>query len=406
MHTSGNDVMDTFDMELGPLDLSLSMDGMDGQAPYPSELLSGSQTQKYGKGDASAPGKGNIRGSQSGNSAIRKSGTSAATDFTRRPNWTQRILEEIKDMLLVLTVEGRILYASSATMTITKYNPEQLNGTFLSDFIHEDDKTTFIREFHESIATGRRFRFHYRFRKSDDSFVVLEASGHPHMTREKVIIGTRKEGNPCNGFFLICRPYPTKSCKLLDSFLEQKVENIRLTMRIADLKKEEEEELRAQQQWLRQPDNNDNIGPGDEREEADGIHTSSTERGMMLPPAKPRMSSSGQEVFLMSLSETTLESVTQSDMSSAIDGIEMMTGLRYSEGERSQGLSTGDANACLIQDDTDMHLLEMSPGANDKKKKLKTSEEYVCTDCGTLASPEWRKGPSGPKTLCNACGCM
>lgn len=23
---------------------------------------------------------------------------------------------------------------------------------------------------------------------------------------------------------------------------------------------------------------------------------------------------------------------------------------------------------------------------------------------GTLESPEWRKGPGGPKTLCNACG--
>jgi hypothetical protein len=23
---------------------------------------------------------------------------------------------------------------------------------------------------------------------------------------------------------------------------------------------------------------------------------------------------------------------------------------------------------------------------------------------GTLDSPEWRKGPTGPKTLCNACG--
>jgi hypothetical protein len=28
----------------------------------------------------------------------------------------------------------------------------------------------------------------------------------------------------------------------------------------------------------------------------------------------------------------------------------------------------------------------------------------VCSDCGTLDSPEWRKGPKGPKTLCNACG--
>lgn len=30
---------------------------------------------------------------------------------------------------------------------------------------------------------------------------------------------------------------------------------------------------------------------------------------------------------------------------------------------------------------------------------------YMCTRCGTLRSPEWRKGPHGPKTLCNACGC-
>lgn len=28
----------------------------------------------------------------------------------------------------------------------------------------------------------------------------------------------------------------------------------------------------------------------------------------------------------------------------------------------------------------------------------------ISRDIGTLDSPEWRKGPSGPKTLCNACG--
>jgi len=27
-----------------------------------------------------------------------------------------------------------------------------------------------------------------------------------------------------------------------------------------------------------------------------------------------------------------------------------------------------------------------------------------CTNCGTNATPEWRKGPAGPHTLCNACG--
>lgn len=30
--------------------------------------------------------------------------------------------------------------------------------------------------------------------------------------------------------------------------------------------------------------------------------------------------------------------------------------------------------------------------------------ENKCLECGTTKSPEWRKGPLGPKTLCNRCG--
>jgi GATA zinc finger len=109
--------------------------------------------------------------------------------------------------------------------------------------------------------------------------------------------------------------------------------------------------------------------------------------------------------------------------SSHVDGIEMLTGLRYGAGERSHGISTGDASPNLIRGDAGIpmsadysrHSLGGSGAVGyggssglggDKKfsKKLKAADEYVCTDCGTLDSPEWRKGPSGPKTLCNACG--
>ncbi|OCF77776.1 hypothetical protein I204_01777 [Kwoniella mangroviensis CBS 8886] len=51
----------------------------------------------------------------------------------------------------------------------------------------------------------------------------------------------------------------------------------------------------------------------------------------------------------------------------------------------------------------------------DKEKKRKKSSAggvngkegegmHVCVTCGRTDSPEWRKGPLGPKTLCNACG--
>ncbi|KAJ3048106.1 blue light receptor [Rhizophlyctis rosea] len=40
-----------------------------------------------------------------------------------------------------------------------------------------------------------------------------------------------------------------------------------------------------------------------------------------------------------------------------------------------------------------------------RKKKVKTiPNDFFCRQCGTTRSPEWRKGPEGPKTLCNACG--
>jgi len=108
------------------------------------------------------------------------------------------------------------------------------------------------------------------------------------------------------------------------------------------------------------------------------------------------------------------------------DTIEMLTGLRYQEGERSRGISTGNGSPTLIKGDAGIAIpMDRDPRTGEKKKKLKVAEEYVCTDCGmsssmilgglsnsitnvtlegTLDSPEWRKGPSGPKTLCNACG--
>jgi hypothetical protein len=94
------------------------------------------------------------------------------------------------------------------------------------------------------------------------------------------------------------------------------------------------------------------------------------------------------------------------DGPSHMDTIEILTGLRYREGERSKGISTGDTSPALIRGDVGVPIPidKESRQSSDKKKKQKVADEYVCTDCGTLDSPEWRKGPKGPKTLCNACG--
>lgn len=39
-----------------------------------------------------------------------------------------------------------------------------------------------------------------------------------------------------------------------------------------------------------------------------------------------------------------------------------------------------------------------------KKRGRKKKANTVCTQCKLENTPEWRKGPEGPRTLCNACG--
>ncbi|WFD45333.1 hypothetical protein MPSI1_004015 [Malassezia psittaci] len=38
--------------------------------------------------------------------------------------------------------------------------------------------------------------------------------------------------------------------------------------------------------------------------------------------------------------------------------------------------------------------------------RASNSANHVCQVCQATATPEWRKGPSGPRTLCNACGLL
>ncbi|KAF5739904.1 putative GATA transcription factor 15 [Tripterygium wilfordii] len=40
----------------------------------------------------------------------------------------------------------------------------------------------------------------------------------------------------------------------------------------------------------------------------------------------------------------------------------------------------------------------------DETDVSETKNQKCCTDCKTTKTPLWRAGPSGPKSLCNACG--
>ncbi|KAF1808189.1 hypothetical protein P152DRAFT_251361 [Eremomyces bilateralis CBS 781.70] len=344
-------------------------------------------------------------------------GTSSGStlEFTKRRNWSQRLIEELRDFLHILSPEGRIIYVSPSCQPITGYPPTALIGKYIGEFIHPDDAGIFVREFNESIASGHNLRFFFRFRKADGSYAIFESHGHPHHASDAAAFGPNNGSAFCRGIFMMSRPYPTKNAVLLDSFLEHKIENERLKKKILDLKREELEEVEAQERdWeLESHPHSSDAYRADTRAESDVVSNPGTST-RMPPPPRPAVSDNAltrqnlDEALASARADAINDKMARYEAASYLESIEMMTGLRYRDGERSQGISTGDTSPALIRGDAGIAIpadsILRDRGGGDKKKKMKIVDEYVCQDCGTLDSPEWRKGPGGPKTLCNACG--
>ncbi|KAI1378770.1 hypothetical protein F4677DRAFT_411941 [Hypoxylon crocopeplum] len=344
-------------------------------------------------------------------------GGSTLTEFTKRRNWPAKVVEELKDFLQILDAHGRIKYASPSVTPLTGYESGELTDRFVKDLIHPDDVGTFTSELNESIATGNPLRMFYRVKKKDGSYAIFESVGHAHIAAAKFAPNPENKTPFCQSVFMMSRPYPTKNASLLDSFLEHKIENERLRRRIAELRREEEEEEASQQSWFASQEGRSDIAASEDtvmtssQNPAIFNQPSNVDSQAMPPPERPNPLNGA-------LTRENLEGVTAGNRPDSIrdkmaryegashtDTIEMLTGLRYVEGERSHGITTGNHSPTLIKGDVGIAIpIDRDPRTGEKKKKLKVAEEYVCTDCGTLDSPEWRKGPQGPKTLCNACG--
>jgi PAS domain S-box-containing protein len=325
------------------------------------------------------------------------SGGSTLTEFTKRRNWSQRVVEELKDFLHILTPDGRIVYLSPSSNHLTGYPQEELVGKFIVDFIHQDDSGIFVREFNESIASGHPLRFFYRFKRKDNTYTIFESHGHPHLTSEAAQFGPNNAAGFCRGFFMMARPYPTKNAALLDSFLEHKIENERLTKRIEELKQEEAEEADSATRHRGKKKDGRSENPSEETDTMGGISiTTSVPASMsnpdvraMPPPAKPSGLNAAltrqnlEDANLGSRPDSIKDKMARYEGATHVETIEMLTGLRYQDGERSQGISTGDMSPALIKGDAGIAIaVDKEARANDKRKKVKLPDEYVCTDCG------------------------
>lgn len=141
-------------------------------------------------------------------------------------NWSERILQDVIGLLHILSPTGKVLYCSESCIELTGYSPFELIGKSLTDFIHTDDLDIFARNFQLAFTSLSRIKTHYRIRRKDNTYILLESIGHPKQDIPH---------QPPQCFFGIAQPYLSRSNGLMDSFLELKMENEWLKKRLHQL---------------------------------------------------------------------------------------------------------------------------------------------------------------------------
>ncbi|KAH7371459.1 hypothetical protein BKA64DRAFT_326676 [Cadophora sp. MPI-SDFR-AT-0126] len=193
-----DNVLDDFDNMPGQLDLT-GLNGGIGQKGY-EQINSGAQQQhtdgEETGGLMTSPMDNPMTGAGAGplptgfGAQSTLTGGSTLTEFTKRRNWSQRVVEELKDFLHILTPDGRIVYLSPSGEQLTGYTRDELVGKFIVDFIHPDDSGIFVRECSmSSIASGHPLRFSIDSEERTTPILFFESHGHPHLTSEAAQYG-------------------------------------------------------------------------------------------------------------------------------------------------------------------------------------------------------------------------
>jgi ribosomal protein L37AE/L43A len=295
--------------------------------------------------------------------------TAASTfEFTKRKRFADLLVTELSDaIILVLSPSGDIFYVGVALTELLGWTEGEWLDAPLTDYIHTNDRRTFLESFENSIQTGGQISCYVRLlrklpegpsaqspQSTESSSIPYEINGHPKYAPD----GT----NQCSCYFAVAKPYPGRSAALLGTFLELKMENQKLVERL---------------EWLRSQANEANV--------------------QALPPN----SSVGYGASVSGTGRQLWQDYSQSEQD--LCGNFMQPSTASPQDVRTSSINRGAAPTKLIDE------ADPSDGGSKKRKLNKiltnaSTPQHVCMTCGRTDSPEWRKGPQGPKTLCNACG--
>ncbi|CAB4429682.1 unnamed protein product [Rhizophagus irregularis] len=377
-------------------------------------------------------------------------GGNADTEVSKRL-WYKMLLEHSDDFIHVLSLKGIFLYCSPSCKRILEYDVEELLASGLSSICHPSDIVPVMRELKESSNGVEAVNLVYRIRRKHSGYMWFEAHGKLHLEQGKgrkcVILSARERpvyklqwkdlqtiGGitdqefwtklSIDGLFL----YASSACQNLLNYTSEELVGTSIyhyvrSDRTTDITRSltsakdgithslKHHILKKNGQYMEvittfypgdsvQTDQKPSFVICQTKEVAS---EPSRRRSTSLSPVQssptssscsPDGASSGGSTPTPSIHLRNI-SVEHQPTDNIFEELDTTRSTSWQYELHQMRLT----NKKLREE-----LESIKHSKKKRKKRSAPSSNKVCHHCQRKDSPEWRKGPDGPKTLCNACG--
>lgn len=271
------------------------------------------------------------------------------------------------DLWTKISISGMFLFVSSNSRVLLDRTPAEMVGKGIQDFMRSDSRGEMGKAL-EVARTGRQATFKHEIRHK---------RGHVLQAQTVLFPGDANPGTKPS--FLIARIYLLKNSR--STYLQQRSSPIVISSTTTDVNSPgviaSPTSARAIMATTANPHlqgiNNRSVRPGPDQHPAT-VTTEAGSHGLPLGTQDEAMLSTNN-IF------EELKTVRSSSWQFELRQLERNN---RSLAEELQGL--------------------LSRRKKRKRKKGTGPLEKTCSNCGTRNTPEWRRGPSGHRDLCNSCG--
>lgn len=374
-----------------------------------------------------------------------------------KQSWDKMLLENTDDVVHVLSLKGLFLYLSPSCKRVLEYDAADLAGNSLSSVCHPSDIVPVTRELKDATA-GNQVNIVFRIRRKQSGYTWFESHGSLFVEQGKgrkciILVGRKRP------VFALSRHNLDANGGIGDSELWTKLSTSGMFLFVSSnvrslLDLQPESLIGTSIQDLMRKESRHEFGRSIEKARRGKIvsckHEVQNRRGQGLQAQTilyPGDASAGQkpsfllaQTKLLKASSRSLAHGSTAGCNKSVSGTPRSNPAQaqdnHCEGTISQpsggALMPGTQDMALASDDNifdelrttkcsswqfelrqmekvNRILAEELGGLLSNKKKRKRRKGVGnmvrdCANCHTRNTPEWRRGPSGQRDLCNSCG--